>query len=112
MKEVGEVSVRQDTTLAEHLLLCLSPQGLYQGPSLLSLGLTGPASGRLSPGLLPCPSSRKQKFLLMHRVHLDAEAGAGEEQIPANTAKNSLSVAHACLELVAIHLPLPLKKWS
>lgn len=52
------------------------------------------------------------KFFLMHRVHLDAEAGAGEEQLPANPAKNSLGVAHACLELVAIHLPLPLKKWS
>lgn len=54
--------------------------------------------------------SRKQKFLLMHKVHLDAEAGAGEDQLPANPTKNSLGVAHACLELVAIHLPLPLKK--
>lgn len=109
---VGEVSVHQGTTLAEHPLLRLSPQCLYQGPSLLSLGLTGPALGRLSPELLPCSSSRKQKFLLIHKVHLDAEAGAGEEQLPANPTKNSLGVAHACLELVAIQLPLPLKKWS
>lgn len=48
----------------------------------------------------------------MHKAHLDAEVGAGEEQLPANPAKNSLGVAHVCLELVAIHLPLPLKKWS